>query len=356
MPTTRSLAAAAGGLPAADPGWPSTRRLRGSNRNRSEAADNPERPRNGAAAADTTTETDPGLDNTGIVNNPVPAIQGPPYEVWMGIHSCGVEDIAEAKIVSKNLFMDNFSRCLQTTKPDIKDALKTLDKRELQPVHVSPYTKQMVFAFHYWAKKCFWMDIDPRSTPFPAEEAFAILNQADKHKRFVQDASDNKSTAKPGLFTKDDNWEDWSQSFEQYLSLLPGETGLPLSYVIWQEESPTMDPEANDNENFISMARLSGNTFESDSQRVHVSLIPFLAKHNEALSIVKGIGVDNRCGRKDWLALAQHYKGSGMFLNEVVEAERTIKDLYYNGENHPHMYWNKFKRLLNDAYSVFRKR
>ena len=105
MPTTRSLAAAAGGLPAADPGWPSLRRLRDSNRarnperprNRSEAADNPERPSNRAI------ETDP---DTAIETDP--AIEGPPYEVWMGIYSCGVEDVAEAKIVSKKLVHGQF--------------------------------------------------------------------------------------------------------------------------------------------------------------------------------------------------------------------------------------------------------
>ena len=121
MPTTRSLAAAAGGLPAADPGWPALRRPRGSNRarpgsperfrNRAEAVDNPGRTRNrtvAEGAIETVAEGGNAEMESVQLNNMPTATQGPPYDVWMGIHSCGVKDIAEAKILSKNLFLDSF--------------------------------------------------------------------------------------------------------------------------------------------------------------------------------------------------------------------------------------------------------
>jgi len=45
-----------------------------------------------------------------------------------------------------------------------------------------------------------------------------------------------------------------------------------------------------------------------------------------------------------------------MYLSDVLKAEETIQNLYYNGENPPHMYWTKFEQLLNNAYSVMRRK
>ena len=44
----------------------------------------------------------------------------------MGVQACGVPNEPVAKNLARNLFMSNFSRCLEVTKEDIKDAFKSL--------------------------------------------------------------------------------------------------------------------------------------------------------------------------------------------------------------------------------------
>ena len=127
--------------------------------------------------------------------------------------------------------MSNFSRCLKVTKEDIKDTFKSLEKRLNKNITVEPYVKETVFAFHYWVKTCFWLNIDPEQVPFPTKNASATLEKSEAYNQFIEDASDNKKAYKPEPFTKDDKWDEWGKTFEDYLSSIPGSTGLPLSCI-----------------------------------------------------------------------------------------------------------------------------
>ena len=124
-------------------------------------------------------------------------------------------------------------------------------------------------------------------TLFHVGNADLISEKANTHEHFILDAFDIESAAKPGLFAKEDKWDDWAKSFEDCISLSPGSIGLPLSCAICNQEQPQILPWATDKENFICMAELSGKTFHTDSENVHICLLPFLAKHGEALPIVK---------------------------------------------------------------------
>ena len=140
------------------------------------------------------------------------------------------------------------------------------------------------------------------------------------------------------------------------MSLLPGSTGIPLSCVVQEEEQPQSLSQATDEENFVLMAKLTRKNFKTDSKEVHICMLPFLAKHSEAPSIVKGTGTDTGCRRTKWLALVRHCEGSGMHLNETVQAESTLQDLHHNGKNQLHMHWAKFKQLLDNACAALRKK
>ena len=48
---------------------------------------------------------------------------------------------------------------------------------------------------------------------------------------------------------------------------LPGSTGMPLAHVICEHKEPEPLPAATDEENFVAMAKLSGKTFEIDSEK-----------------------------------------------------------------------------------------
>ena len=127
-----------------------------------------------------------------------------------------------------------------------------------------------------------------------------MLMPSELHDQFIADASDNKTSVKPDPFTKDDKWDEWAKTFEEHLSLLPGSTGMPLAHVICKDEEPQLLPAATNKENFIAVAKLPSKTFEIDSEKVHICLLPLLTEHSEALSVVKGTGGDTKCCQSEW--------------------------------------------------------
>ena len=103
------------------------------------------------------------------------------------------------------------------------------------------------------------------------------------------------------------------------------------------------------------MAKLSGRTFEIDSEEAHICLLPLLTKHGEAPSVAKGTGGNSKCGRLEWLALVHHHNGFGMCSQEPVQAEAALCDSHCSGENKPHTWWAKFECKMNSAHSAIRR-
>ena len=272
-----------------------------------------------------------------------------PRNLWTGLIACGITDINKAKTLSQNLFMDNYKTCVRTTKVSIRSTFKDLAKNE--GITVKPYIKRTIEAFHHWVKHCSWLGADPAFEVFPYNDVPAILEKTEAHERFLKDAIDIKTSAKPGLFTKEDKWIDWSKNFKEYLSLLPGETGLPLSYVI-RPETNHQESRNGDPEYYIQNAPLQGSVFQADSAKVHIILRPFLAKHGIALSVVKSLQSTARCGREEWLTLIQNFMGEGMWQPTIVNADRKIRDLTYTGENPPKNTFARFERMMNESYAI----
>ena len=273
----------------------------------------------------------------------------------MGVQVCGAHDEDAARSLARNPFVSNFSGCLKVAKEDVKDTFESSEKRIEDNITVEPFIKDKALTFHHWVKTCFWLNTDPEQVPFPKENVDAILEQSGLHNQFLANASDNKMAVKPKPFTKDHKFDEWAKEFEECLTLLPRCTGLPSVHVICRKEEPTLFPTATKKENFVSMAQLSGGTFEIDSEKAHILLLPLLTKHSEALSVVKGTGGDAKCGRPEWLALVPCCVGFVMRSQELVQAEATLQDLHHSGEIEPHMWWAKFECKMKSAHSAIRQ-
>jgi hypothetical protein len=124
------------------------------------------------------------------------------------------------------------------------------------------------------------------------------------------DTSTNAKAVNPGKFKGERKWPEWEQAFVNYLSVIPGVNGVPLSYVIREEEQPLagMVYETH-NEILINHAPLVGNYFITDTRWVHNLLVGFIqgeASENWICSIAK-----YQDGRRDFIVLRQHYAGEG---------------------------------------------
>ena len=95
-------------------------------------------------------------------------------------------------------------------------------------------------------------------------------NRADVRK-IKQDQSDTVSkAADQGKFKDERKWPKREPAFVNYLSIIPGVNGVPLSYVLWELEVAGVDTVYNSfNECAIACAPLTGLTSQADARKVH---------------------------------------------------------------------------------------
>ena len=73
-------------------------------------------------------------------------------------------------------------------------------------------------------------------------------------------------------------WPEWYPAFVNYLSTIPGVYGVPLSYIVHDNEAPdhVRDFAGDFTEEIIACAPLRGPKFRADARKVHQLLKNFL--------------------------------------------------------------------------------
>ena len=218
-----------------------------------------------------------------------------------------------------------------------------------------PASKQKIKAFTQWTKEQFRLGIDTTNLAFPVDMAAELLRLVKMHKMFVACSDAIALAAKPEKLTKDTKWEDCAPYFLNYLREITGRDGAPLKYIVRANELPDPTPNVNFLDVYIMNAPLTGQAFTIDAAEVHTFIVNSITQNNEAESIIK-IFEDKGNRRKDWTILKNHYKGQGIYANNIYKADADIKNLFYGGEKKPHMWWIKFERRLNLTFQTYVKR
>ena len=250
---------------------------------------------------------------------------------------CGIP-AASAVTIASEVFMDDFETCKDISEDDLYDAFKTFSTLTVAQgqIRVLPGQKKKIKAFNQWVKDQYRLGRDPANAVFPVNETTELLKRAATHKKFTEKGKTLADAAKPEKFTKEMIWEDWANTFTNYLRAFPGRDGVPLQYVIRKDDAPDPSPNEDFLDDYIFNAPLTGGSFLIDSSEVHTHLINLIAQNEEAESVVKGYETD-RNGRTDWKALKRHYEGQGAYASNITKADHDLKNLHYTGEKEPHM-------------------
>lgn len=278
--------------------------------------------------------------------------QEPPYLVVASMKALGFDN-EKAVTISDQLFDDKFTTCIDKTDTELKDNFKSLVTLPVNSggIRFQPKQKAGIEAFTFWVKHQYRLGRDPKMLVFPVDNTSEIRNKARTHKMYIERYETMSSAAKPAQFTKDVKWEDWAPSFINYLRTIPGRNGVPLMYVI-REDDHVYTPSADYLDDYIAKAPLHGEAFITDTTQVHVYLINLIAQNDEAEAIIKANDTE-RNGRKDWMSLKTHYEGRGLYTNDMLKAEQDLRSLHYTGEKHPHMWWTEFESRLNTAFATY---
>ena len=171
-----------------------------------------------------------------------------PQTIVEALTACGVMDINSvlldgltcAERVSDDVFDDDFHTCINLSFSDLEDKWKNyaaLTQAQGQ-IRLKSATKKRVKALVHWSKKQLRLVVEPADGLFPVHETPAIIKRYHAHLAWTDKAKKMVKTALPKQFSSKVKWIDWKDHFVNFLRTQPGRNGIPLSYVIRENELP----------------------------------------------------------------------------------------------------------------------
>jgi hypothetical protein len=261
-----------------------------------------------------------------------------------------IEDEERTSIIQAGLV--EFEDFRYLVEKDIRDMADEFGKRTVangRIVFGLGRTKKLTGVMH-WIQDCYRADDAPSHENFNNEALFEALSLAQIRKSDVELVVTNTKAADPGKFKDERKWPEWEKAFVNYLSVIPGVSGIPLAYIVRKEEEPNEDSiYATFNERVIRRAPLRGQYYIADARRVHNLLVGFLQGENTE-KWIRAIA-KYQDGRKDMIALRRPYAGEGHLTRCISDAKKIQATLHYKTERA--LPFNKFLDSLQRMFTIF---
>ena len=268
--------------------------------------------------------------------------------IWNGAH--------QAQRIAVEIFNDDFNTCMDKSFSSLDDDWKTYSAFTIAngQIRINPMVKNNVRGFIQWCRDEIRMGRDPANTVFPVGRAAEFIRRYNTHKTWLDRASDKATTAKPKQFIETMKWLDWKTLFINFLRTQPGRNGVPLSYIVRENQNAVVNNNIQFIDDYVDQAPLYGPAFAADNEEVHTYITNFISDNPIAENKIQAISAE-RNGRRDFQLLCEHYEGVGVNATAVVKAEDDINNLYYSGEKKTHMWWSEFETRLTNAFALVDK-
>ena len=179
------------------------------------------------------------------------------------------------------------------------------------------------------------------------------LTRADVRHTLTVQSDTSAKNASPGPLINERKWKEWETKFENYLSTMIGSNGVPLSYIIRENDNPPTDQAhlTNFTSKTIECAPLQGAHYEADRYTVQQQLISFTTGQSSEdwLKSTKKFAD----GRRSMIALRAHFSGEGNASRNIAETERLRDSLFYKNERA--MPFETFLTNLQKMFNIFDK-
>ena len=261
---------------------------------------------------------------------------GDEREVRTLLDYCGFTSAVQRERISNESFMD-YTDLQQAKEKDITELSESFQKR-------TPATQRIIFGQRrvlklkstlHWARDFRRINAHPSLDGLNRAGFLTALDTAKRRQEIRLEEMANSDQvmreASPGPLVSEAKWTEWEPAFENFLSSGFGADGVPLSYVIREQEFPDPDATYNDfTEQAIACAPLFGPAFDADKRRVHQYIVSF-TKGQLSEDWIKG-GKKKKNGRDDMIKLRDHFKGEGNSSRRIAVAERLRDSLHYKNE------------------------
>ena len=196
---------------------------------------------------------------------------------------------------------------------DIRDMADSFQKRTIaHRINFGMRRTKWLIAMMHWVQDFYRCSKQPTIDDFVTandfKQALSTAAQRASLRKVDTDQVDTISKAvDPGKLKDKRKWPEWYPAFVNYLSTIPGVYGVPLSYVVHENQAPdyTRDFEGDFTEEIIACAPLNGPKFRADARKVHQLLKNFRTAESAEQWIRLLAPRGN--GRDDVLELRRHY-------------------------------------------------
>ena len=157
------------------------------------------------------------------------------------------------------------------------------------------------------------------------------LTRADIRKSLRDSSSSASDAASPGPLDSERKWKQWEEKFINYTRAHLGSNGIPLAYVIRENEAPNTNATFTDFiTETIECAPLNGEFYLADRLVVFNMLISFTTGEPSGDWIKTTTRHSD--GRRSMQALRDHFSGEGNQSRNISEADRLKESLHYKSE------------------------
>ena len=242
---------------------------------------------------------------------------------------------------------------------DIQDMADSFQKRTIaNRINFSMrHTKWLIVMMHWvqdFSRCSRQPTIDDFVTANDFKQAPSTTAQCASLRKVDMDQVDTiNKAADLGKLKDERKWPEWYPAFVNYLSTIPGVYGVPLSYIVRDNEAPdhAHDFVGDFMEEIIACAPLDGPKFLADARKAHQLLKNFLTAESAEQWIRPLVPRGN--SRDDILELRRHYEGEGNQSRRIASADKYRETLHYKSEHA--MPWETFLDWILKMFNIYKE-
>jgi Reverse transcriptase (RNA-dependent DNA polymerase) len=231
----------------------------------------------------------------------------------------------------------------------LRDTIDAFEKRPTAATRVffGMEKTNLMIGLLYYVQDCNRIGDDYVEEDITVEMLEECTRRNDVRKDMIDSEDTHTKTSSPGQFKDEANWVPWHDQLEVYLGGIMGIAGVPLTYVIRAKEEPdpgTVFDSFIDEQ--VARAPLQGANFQADARKVHNLILSFVGGLR-AEQWIKDLKPLNN-GRRDILALRNHYSGAGNVTRQITRADQIRDSVHYRNER-----LLSFEKFLNKCQEMF---
>jgi hypothetical protein len=252
--------------------------------------------------------------------------------------------------------VDGWENILMLSTDDIDAMAKTFTSRTIvggRIVFGTNRTKWLKAILH-WVQDFYRVSATPTIVDLNETTFKAALRTAESRDKIRNTLRKNNipSDASPGPLEKESKWKEWEEKFLNYLRLHLGSSGIPLSYVVRDNDDPDTTTEQPEFINkTVACAPLNGEHFDADKLTVFNFIVSFTTGQPSGDWVKDTVRFSN--GRRSMKALRDHFLGEGNATRSLASAEGLRSSLRYVNERS--MAFETFLTQCQRMFNIFKQ-